>query len=155
MPTDREGKADIHDTTVDNVFATWADDGSIAHAVAARVGHLSEYNQLDLSILHGDGTHTVAHKGGKGMGYSDHTHPQGAKVIASIDTNGDGLAPLPVAPVNAAKTGLWPEDLQALKRVARLTGVGLTGAYLNLDGGVDLRHNRQAIFHAGLIPTTT
>jgi hypothetical protein len=74
------------------------------------------------------------------------------KVIAILDNTGDVLAPLPVAPVNAADTVLVPERLQALKRMARLTGVGLTGAYLNLDGGVDLRHNRKAIFNAGLIP---
>ena len=28
----------------------------------------------------------------------------------------------------------------------------LTGSYLNLDGGFDSRHNRKAIFNAGLIP---
>jgi hypothetical protein len=147
------GKAEIHDTTVDNVFAKWADDGSIAHAFVARVGHLSEHNQLDLSILHGDGTNTVAKKGGDGIGYSGHKHQKGEKVIAIIDNNGYVLAPLPVAPVNEADTVLWPEELQALKRVARLTGLGLTGAYLNLDGGVDSKHHRKVIFNAGLIPT--
>ena len=39
-----------------------------------------------------------------------------------------------------------------MKRVARLTGLGLTGAYLNRDGGLDARQHRKAIFHAGLIP---
>ena len=53
VPTDREGKAEIHSTAVDKVFAKWADDGSIEHAFVASVGHLSEHNQLDLSILHG------------------------------------------------------------------------------------------------------
>jgi hypothetical protein len=97
----------------------------------------------------------VAKTGGDGMGYSNHTHQKGENVIAIIDHNGYVLAPLLVAPVNEADTVLWPKGLQALKRVARLTGVGLTGAYLNLDGGGDLRHNRQAIFNVGLIPTTT
>ena len=152
MPTDREGKAEIHDTTVYKVFAKWADDGSIKHAFVASVGHLSEHNQLDLSILHGDGTNTVAKKGGDGIGYSGHTHQKGEKIITIIDNNGYVLAPLPVAPVNEADTVLWHEGLQALKRVARLTGLGLTGAYLNLDGGFDSRHNRKAIFNAGLIP---
>jgi len=58
-----------------------------------------------------------------------------------------------VAPVNEAGIVLWPEGLQALRRVAKLTGWGLTGTYLNLDGGVDSRHHRQALFNAGLIPT--
>ena len=55
-----------------------------------------------LRILHGDGTNTVAKKGGDGIGYSGHKHQQGEKVIAIIDNNGYVLAPLPVAPVNAA-----------------------------------------------------
>jgi len=62
------------------------------------------------------------------------------------------LAPLPVAPVNEADTVLFPEGLKALKRVAKLTGLGLKGAYLNLDGGFDSKSNRKAIFNAGMIP---
>jgi hypothetical protein len=37
-----------------------------------------------LSILHGDGTNTVAKKGGDGIGYSGHKHQKGEKVIAII-----------------------------------------------------------------------
>ena len=103
-------------------------------------------------MLHGDGTNTVAKKGGDGIGYSGHKHQKGEKVLAIIDNNGYVLAPLPVAPVNAADTVLLPEGLKALKRVAKLTGFELHGAYLNLDGGCDSKANRKAIFNAGLIP---
>ena len=116
------------------------------------MAHLSEHNHLDLSVLHGDGTNTVAKKGGDGLGYSGHKHQKGEKVIAIIDNNGYVLAPLPVAPVNEADTVLFPEGLKALKRVAKLTGLGLKGAYLNLDGGFDSKSNRKAIFNAGMIP---
>ena len=152
VPTDRDGKAEIHYTTVYKVFAKWADDGSLEHAFIASVGHLVEHHHLDLSVLHGDGTNTVAKKGGDGIGYSGHKHQKGEKVIAIIDNNGYVLAPLPVAPVNAADTVLLPEGLKALKRVARLTGFEIQGAYLNLDGGFDSARNRKAIFNAGLIP---
>ncbi len=47
---------------------------------------------------------------------------------------------------------LFPEGLKALKRVPRLTGLELGGAYLNLDGRFDSRANCKAIFHAGLVP---
>jgi hypothetical protein len=57
-----------------------------------------------------------------------------------------------VAPVNEADTVLLPDGLKALKRVARLTGLALEGAYLNLDGGFDSKRNRKVIFNAGLIP---
>jgi transposase len=152
VPKDQGGKADIHYTTVYKVFAKWADDGSLEHAFIDSVGHLSAQNQLDLSVLHGDGTHTVAKKGGDGIGYSGHKHQKGEKVIAIIDNHGYVLAPLPVAPVNEADTVLLPEGLKALKRVAKLTGLGLQGSYLNLNGGFDSKSNRKAIFNAGMIP---
>jgi len=152
VPKDCDGKAEIHYTTVYKVFARWSDDGSLEEAFIASVAHLSEHNQLDLSVLHGDGTNTVAKKGGDGIGYSGHKHQQGEKVIAIIDNNGYVLAPLPVAPVNEADTVLLPEGLKALKRVAKRTGLVLEGAYLNLDGGFDSKANRKAIFNAGMIP---
>ena len=152
VPKDTQGHAAIHDTTVYKVFARWSGDGSLEDAFMASVGHLSDHHHLDLRVLHGDGTHTVAKKGGDGIGYSGYKHQKGEKIIAIIDNNGYVLAPLPVAPVNEADTVLLPKGLKGLKRVAKLTGLGLEGAYLNLDGGFDSTSNRKAIFNAGMIP---
>jgi transposase len=63
VPHDPEGKPAIHYTTVYKVFARWADDGSLWQAFVASVRHLAAAKQLDLSVLHGDGTNTVAKKG--------------------------------------------------------------------------------------------
>jgi transposase len=153
VPTDTHGKPAIHNTTVYKVFAKWSDDGSLEEAFIASVAYLADHNQLDLNVLHGDGTNTVAKKGGDGIGYAGHKHQKGEKVIAIIENNGYVLAPLPVAPVNEADTVLLPEGRKALQRVAKLTGLDLTGAYLNLDGGFDSQSNRKAIFNAGMIPT--
>ena len=67
VPKDTHGNATIHHTTVYKVFAKWADDGSLWQAFVASVTHLSAEKHLDLSILHGDGTNTVAKKGGMGL----------------------------------------------------------------------------------------
>jgi transposase len=152
VPKDRNGKAEIHYTTVYKVFAKWADDGSLEHAFIASVGHLSDHHRLDLNVLHGDGTNTVAKKGGDGIGYSGYKHQKGEKVIAIIDNHGYVLSPLPVAPVNEADMVLLPDALRVLKRVAKLLGWDLKGSYLNLDGGFDSKHNRKVIFNAGMIP---
>ena len=152
VPRASDGTALIHYTTIYKVFAKWADDGSLEQAFIASVRHLAEQHHLDLNILHGDGTNTIAKKGGDGIGYSGHKHQTGEKIIAIVDNNGFVLAPLPVAPVNEADTVLLPEGLNTLKRVARLTDLKIDGSYLNLDGGFDSRHNRKAIFNAGLIP---
>jgi hypothetical protein len=141
VPKDTNGNPAIHYTTVYKVFARWSDDGSLEDAFIASVQHLADHHQLDLSVLHGDG-----------IGYSGHKHQKGEKVMAIIDNNGYVLAPLPVAPVNEADMVLLPEGLKGLKRVAKLTGLVLAGAYLNLDGGFDSKANRKAIFNAGMIP---
>jgi hypothetical protein len=73
-------------------------------------------------------------------------------VIAITDNNGYVLAPVPVAPVNEADMVLLPQGLKALKQVAKQVGADLRGAYLNLDGGFDSKHNRKRIFNAGMIP---
>ena len=67
VPQDAEGKPAIHSTTVYKVFARWADDGSLWQAFVASVRHLAAEKQLDLSVLHGDGTNTVAKKGAMGL----------------------------------------------------------------------------------------
>src|SRR2546430_4508247 len=68
VPTDTNGKPAIHYTTVYRAFAKWADDGSLWQAFVASVGHLADAKKLDLSILHGDGTNTVAKKGAMALG---------------------------------------------------------------------------------------
>jgi transposase len=68
VPQDLQGKPAIHYTTVYKVFAKWADDGSLWQAFIASVTHLSAEKHLDISVLHGDGTNTVAKKGGMGLG---------------------------------------------------------------------------------------
>src|SRR5262245_66102000 len=63
VPQDAQGKPAIHYTTIYKVFAKWANDGSLWQAFVASVRHLAAEKQLDLSVLHGDGTNTVAKKG--------------------------------------------------------------------------------------------
>jgi transposase len=67
IPKGPTGKPEIHYTNVYRAFAKWADDGSLQQAFTASVGHLSEEKKLDLRVLHGDGTNTVAKKGETGL----------------------------------------------------------------------------------------
>jgi transposase len=131
VPRTRDGKAGIHYTTIYRGFAKWSEDGSLEQAFIASVKHLAMHGHLDLRVLHGDGTNTVAKKGGDGIGYSGHKHQKGEKILAIIDNNGFVLAPVPVVPVNESDTVLLPEGLNALKRMARLTNLKINGSYLN------------------------
>jgi transposase len=66
IPKDPNGKPAIHYTNVYRAFAKWANDGSLEQAFMASVAHLSAEKHLDLGVLHGDGTNTVAKKGAMG-----------------------------------------------------------------------------------------
>jgi transposase len=88
IPHDAQGKPVIHDTTIDQVFATWADDGSRWPALVARGRHLAAEPQLDLGVLHGDGTHTVAKKGGRALGAQGIHTRRGTKTARSSTTLG-------------------------------------------------------------------
>ena len=66
MPKDATGKPELHYTNVYRAFATWADDGSLQQAFTASVRSLADEKKLDLRVLHGDGTNTVAKKGAMG-----------------------------------------------------------------------------------------
>jgi transposase len=67
VPKDVHGKPAIHYTNVYRAFAKWSDDGSLQQAFMASVAHLAEEKHLDLRVLHGDGTNTVAKKGATGL----------------------------------------------------------------------------------------
>jgi transposase len=67
IPQDAQGKPAIHYTNIYRAFAKWADDGSLQQAFTASVGHLSDEKKLDLHVLHGDGTNTIAKKGVMGL----------------------------------------------------------------------------------------
>jgi transposase len=68
VPKDPTGNPAIHYTTVYKVFARWVDDGSLWQAFIASVRHLAAEKHLDTNVLHGDGTNTVAKKGGMALG---------------------------------------------------------------------------------------
>jgi transposase len=67
IPKDAHGEPAIHYTNVYRAFAKWADDGSLQQAFIASVAHLSDEKKLNLRVLHGDGTNTVAKKGAMGL----------------------------------------------------------------------------------------
>ena len=147
-----DGKPEIHHTGIYKQFARWAEDGSLAQFFEVSVKELHEAGLLDLAVMHGDASNTVAKKGGDGIGYSGHKHQKGEKIMAIVENNGYILAPFPVAPVNVNDCILLPDSLNELTRIMRSIGVSLKGSVLNLDGVFDSRSNRKRIFNRGMVP---
>jgi transposase len=98
VPKDPAGKPAIHDTTVYKVFAKWADDGSLWQAFIASVRHLADQKHLDLRVLHGDGTNTVAKKGAMGSGIRGTNTRRARRSSRSRTTMGMSELPSPWLP---------------------------------------------------------
>ena len=94
-----DGKPEIHYTVIYKNFARWSDDGSLLKSFEASVKYLADKNELDISLLNGDGSNTVAKKGGDGISYSGHKHQKGEKILAITDKNGYVISPFTIAQV--------------------------------------------------------
>jgi len=147
-----DGEPEIHYTGIYKVFAKWSGDGSLEKIFSGSVKRLSDEDMLDMSVLHGDGSNTVAKKGGDGIAYSGHKHQRGEKVVAIVENNGYVLSPYTIAPVNRNDCILLPDSLGHLSSVARDTGISIKGSMLNLDGVFDSKKNRKCIFNRGMVP---
>jgi transposase len=86
VPTDTHGKPAIHYTTIYKVFAKWTHDGSLWQAFLASVAHLAVEQHLDLRVLHGDGTNTVAKKGAMVSGTRGTNTRRGKRSLRSRTT---------------------------------------------------------------------
>jgi hypothetical protein len=119
---------------------------------AGSVSLLHQKGNLDISVIHGDGTTTVAKKGGSHLGFSGHKHFKGDKVVAGSDRHCNIIAPLIAAPGNRNESPLLHKALPQVSRIAKQVGLDLNQTIVSLDGVYDSRANRKAIFNRGMVP---
>jgi hypothetical protein len=147
-----EGKKEIHYSRIYAAFRRYEVHGCFDAIFAGSVLILSLKGLLDTSIIHGDGTTTVAKKGGDNLGFSGHKHLKGDKVIPFCDRNCKVIAPFIAAPGHRNESPLLKEALPQVTRIAKKVGLDLRKTLVSLDGVYDSRSNREAIFNRGMIP---
>ncbi|MGB8702899.1 MAG: hypothetical protein WCD18_26085 [Thermosynechococcaceae cyanobacterium] len=152
IATDKAGRPEIHYTRIYGTFRRYEVHGCFDAIFAGSVSHLHQNEYLDLSVIHGDGTTTVAKKGGDNLGFSGHKHLKGDKVVAVCDRNCNVIAPFIAAPGNRNESPLLKEALPQVTRIAKQVGLDLNQTIFSLDGVYDSRANRKAIFNRGMVP---
>ena len=113
IPTDSTGNPAIHDTPLYPVLARWADDGSLWQALSASVAHLAAEKRLDLRVLQGDGTNTVAHTGARALASRGTNMRRASK--ASPASTSMALSALP-SPWRPSMQRIWGCSLMGYKR---------------------------------------
>ena len=154
LPIDKceDGSPEIHYTRVFCKFKDWNKDGSLVNSFESSVLLLKKNDLLETSVLHGDGTSTVAKKGGDNLGFNGHKHHKGEKTVAITDRKGNIISPFVTAPGNRNEMILLDESLRHLKRIAKTIDLDLRGIIMSLDSGYDSIRNRKLIFNRGMIP---
>jgi Transposase DDE domain len=147
-----EGRPEIHYTRIYVAFRRYEDHGCFDAIFEGSVSILSLKGYLDITVIHGDGTTTVAKKGGDNLGFSGHKHLKGDKVIPFCDRNCNVIVSFIAAPGNRNESPLLKEALPQVTRIAKTVGLDLNKTIVSLDGIYDSRANRKAIFNRGMIP---
>jgi hypothetical protein len=147
-----EGKPEIHYTSIFRHFKQWVNNKSILKIFENSVMKLHEHGLLNLSVIHGDGTTTMAKKGGDGLGYSGHKHMKSEKIVAFSERNCNVLSPMVTAAGNRNECPLFPEAFEFLKNMLKKLGTSCNGIIMSMDGIYDSKENRKKIFNAKMIP---
>jgi transposase len=148
----KAGQPEIHYTRIYAAFRRYEAQGCLDAIFEGSVAILSLKGHLDISVIHGDGTTTVAKKGGDNLGFSGHKHLKGDKVVPFCDRNCHVIAPFIAAPGNRNESPLLKEALPKVSRIAKQIGLDLSQTIVSLDGVYDSRSNRKAIFNRGMMP---
>jgi transposase len=149
---DENGLPEIHYSNIYRAFRRYEDQGCIDAIFEHSVLKLQQAEILDISVIHGDGTTTVAKKGGDNLGFSGHKHFKGDKVVAFCDRNCNVIAPFIAAPGNRNESPLLRKALSQVTRIACQIGLVLERTVVSMDGVYDSRTNRKAIFNRGMVP---
>lgn len=149
---DKTGRPEIHYSQVFRVFQVWLNSGVILNMFESSVFKLHSANLLDTSVTHGDGTTTMAKKGGDCLGFSGHKHMKSEKIVAFVDRNCNVLSPMTVAPGNRHEGPLFEKAFGFLKDILKRMGKSLLETIVSLDSAYDSKSNRKTIFNAGMVP---
>ena len=154
LPIDKNetGRPEIHYSQVFRIFQQWLKCGALLKIFEGSVFTLHEKNLLDTSVTHGDGTTTMAKKGGDCLGYSGHKHMKSEKIVAFVDRDCHVLSPMVIAPGNCHEGPLFKRSFQFLKDIFKRLGRSLKGSTVSLDSAYDSANNRKMIFNAGMVP---
>jgi len=149
---DKDGRPEIHYTSIYRAFRRFEAHGCFDAIFTESVSLLHQKGDLDISVIHGDGTTTAAKKGGDNLGFSGHKHFKGDKVVAFCDRHGNVIAPFIAAPGNRNESPLLLKALPQMTRIAHKVGLNLKNTIISLDSAYDGRANRKAIFNRGMVP---
>jgi transposase len=148
-PTDPR-KKEISISAVYYHYSKWVHDGSFERLWKQSVESVRE--ELDLSVISLDGTHTVGKNGGERVVYNGRKRAKTCNILPIIDDEGYIIASTGLVAGNRHDAFFLKPNLQNAFRDLKQRGFELNGTYFNADAAFDTRAARKVCFNHGLIP---
>lgn len=131
-------------------FRKWSKDGSLEKVWKHSIPAIKE--ELDLSELNLDGSHTLAKKGGESVAYQGRKKAKTCNILPVTDKNGNILASTLIQAGNHNDAFNLKGHLQTAFKDLKGLGLDIEGALFNADMAFDTRDARKTCFNHGVVP---
>lgn len=131
-------------------FCKWSRDGSLEKVWQQSLESIQD--DLNLTQLNLDGSHTLAKKGGESVAYQGGKKAKTSNILPMTDGNGYIVASTGILAGNHNDAYDLKPHLQAGFKQLKRFGVSLAGVYFNADMAFDTREARKTCFNYGLRP---
>jgi transposase len=154
LPIDKDpndpNKREISPDAVAHHFRKWSKDGSLKKVWKESLPAIRE--QLDLSELNLDGSHTIAKKGGESVAYQGRKKAKTSNVLPITDKNGYILSSTDIIAGNHNDAFNLKPHLQSAFKDIKKMGLDIEGACFNADSAFDTKDARKTCFNHNVIP---
>jgi transposase len=148
-PRDPE-KSEISYHAVYYHFRKWSRDGSLE--TVWQLSILSVQDDLDLSQLNLDGTHTLAKKGGASVVYQKRKKAKTSNILPIVEGQGYIIASTGIIAGNHHDAFELKPHLQCAFQALKKLGLNIQGAFFNADSAFDTKEARKTCFNHGVVP---
>ena len=143
-------KKEISYSAIYQHFSRWCHDGSFRNMWHHSI--LTIADELDLSALNIDGTHTLAKKGGQSVAYQGRKKGKTSNILPIMDRKGFVVATTGIIAGNHNDAYNLKSHLQMAFKEIKGLGLVIAGAYLNADAAFDTRDVRKTCFNHDIVP---
>jgi transposase len=131
-------------------YRKWSKDGSLEKVWHGSI--LSIQDDLNLSELNLDGTHTIAKKGGQSVAYQGRKRAKTTNILPVTDAKGFIVATTGLLAGNHNDAYNLKPHLQKIFKFMKRLSLDFQGAFFNADKAFDTKDARKTCFNHGVLP---
>jgi hypothetical protein len=143
-------KKEISYSAIYQHFSQWSQDGGLKKVWQQSI--LTIQDDLNLSELNLDGSHSLAKKGGQSVAYQGRKRGKTSNILPIMDAQGYVVASTGIIAGNHNDAFNLKAHLQTAFKETKQLGLVIEGAYFNADMAFDTLEARKTCFNHGLIP---